>query len=175
MTQKPASPHPAPWAAQWVSRGCCGSRQDRHPPTGWRAGRRPGRVSQAQRMKAARGGEGMSDRVLERAVHPQGSQCSCAERLLGTWTTGREQKGCGWNHTMKGFERQAQGLGQRHMGGPGGAVPAHLKQGLRAVQSREKWQGAQGRQGEELMELPRCRTRRLGNGAEHKTQERGPL
>ena len=40
------------------------------------------------------------------------------------------------------------------------------------------WQQDEGpsrRQGEELMELPRCRTRRLGNGAEHKTQERGPL
>lgn len=55
-------------------------------------------------MKAARGREGVSDRVLERAVHPQGSQCSCAERLLGTRTTGGEEKGHGWNHTMKGFE-----------------------------------------------------------------------
>ena len=32
-----------------------------------------------------------------------------------------------------------------------------------------------GGEGGELMELPRCRTRRLGNGAEHKPQERGPL
>ena len=145
VTQKPASLHPAPWTAQWVSRGRCGSRQDRHPPTGWRAGRWPGRVSQAQRMKAARGGEGTSDRVLERAAHPQGSQCGCAERLLGTQTIGGEQKGRGWNQTMKGFERQAQGLSQRHMGGPGGAVPAYLKQGPWAVQRRE--QGARGADG----------------------------